>query len=203
MTGYPPVRWFWHGQAIRPKPFVPDGRGGSGQVADAEPYFGSSPATLPSVLGRSGGMADALDSKSSNRKIVWVQVPPPVLFTRVCCGEQVKRQTRSADGSENPTWDPLPTLQWELAVCPDSHATACDLPGAVAFIFVLGPECMLRPRCPAQRLAAPAYDHPEQYPTVPARPPRNPLGGQPVRPPSNATLPISSRSAALLANVVA
>lgn len=25
-------------------------------------------------------MADALDSKSSNRKIVWVQVPPPVLL---------------------------------------------------------------------------------------------------------------------------
>jgi hypothetical protein len=24
-------------------------------------------------------MADALDSKSSNRKVVWVQVPPPVL----------------------------------------------------------------------------------------------------------------------------
>ena len=33
-------------------------------------------------------MADALDSKSSDRKIVWVQVPPPVL-TRltpsICC----------------------------------------------------------------------------------------------------------------------
>ena len=29
---------------------------------------------------RSGGMADALDSKSSDRKIVWVQVPPPVLL---------------------------------------------------------------------------------------------------------------------------
>lgn len=28
---------------------------------------------------RSGGMADALDSKSSCRKTVWVQVPPPVL----------------------------------------------------------------------------------------------------------------------------
>ena len=28
---------------------------------------------------RSGGMADALDSKSSTRKGVWVQVPPPVL----------------------------------------------------------------------------------------------------------------------------
>src|SRR2546430_12105578 len=26
---------------------------------------------------RRGGMADALDSKSSDRKIVWVQVPPP------------------------------------------------------------------------------------------------------------------------------
>jgi hypothetical protein len=26
-------------------------------------------------------MADALDSKSSGRKVVWVQVPPPVLFS--------------------------------------------------------------------------------------------------------------------------
>jgi hypothetical protein len=30
-------------------------------------------------ISRSGGMADALDSKSSIRKNVWVQVPPPVL----------------------------------------------------------------------------------------------------------------------------
>ena len=29
---------------------------------------------------RRGGMADALDSKSSDRKIVWVQVPPPAHF---------------------------------------------------------------------------------------------------------------------------
>jgi hypothetical protein len=29
---------------------------------------------------RSGGMADALDSKSSDRKVVWVQVPPSVLL---------------------------------------------------------------------------------------------------------------------------
>ena len=29
---------------------------------------------------RRGGMADALDSKSSDRKIVWVQVPPPALL---------------------------------------------------------------------------------------------------------------------------
>ena len=28
---------------------------------------------------RRGGMADALDSKSSDRKIVWVQPPPPAL----------------------------------------------------------------------------------------------------------------------------
>jgi hypothetical protein len=27
-------------------------------------------------------MADALDSKSSDRKIVWVQVPPPALMAR-------------------------------------------------------------------------------------------------------------------------
>ncbi len=26
-------------------------------------------------------MADALDSKSSDRKVVWVQVPPPVLLS--------------------------------------------------------------------------------------------------------------------------
>ena len=32
---------------------------------------------------RSGGMADALDSKSSNRKVVGVQVPAPVLKTIV------------------------------------------------------------------------------------------------------------------------
>src|SRR5439155_6212917 len=32
---------------------------------------------------RRGGMADALDSKSSDRKIVWVQVPPPALLFRV------------------------------------------------------------------------------------------------------------------------
>ena len=32
---------------------------------------------------RRGGMADALDSKSSDRKIVWVQVPPPAEFSRV------------------------------------------------------------------------------------------------------------------------
>src|SRR2546423_14394832 len=31
---------------------------------------------------RRGGMADALDSKSSDRKIVWVQVPPPALLFR-------------------------------------------------------------------------------------------------------------------------
>ncbi len=30
---------------------------------------------------RSGGMADALDSKSSTRKGVWVQVPPSVVTT--------------------------------------------------------------------------------------------------------------------------
>ncbi len=30
---------------------------------------------------RSGGMADALDSKSSVLRDVWVQLPPPVLFT--------------------------------------------------------------------------------------------------------------------------
>ena len=28
---------------------------------------------------RSGGMADALDSKSSGLRAVWVQLPPPVL----------------------------------------------------------------------------------------------------------------------------
>ncbi len=27
-------------------------------------------------------MADALDSKSSDRKVVWVQVPPPVYVSR-------------------------------------------------------------------------------------------------------------------------
>jgi hypothetical protein len=32
--------------------------------------------------GRSGGMADALDSKSSSRKAVWVQVPPSVLSVK-------------------------------------------------------------------------------------------------------------------------
>ena len=31
---------------------------------------------------RSGGMADALDSKSSVLRDVWVQLPPPVLFAR-------------------------------------------------------------------------------------------------------------------------
>ena len=34
-----------------------------------------------SSSGRSGGMADAADSKSVARKGVWVQVPPPALLT--------------------------------------------------------------------------------------------------------------------------
>ncbi len=38
----------------------------------------------PSATGQSGGMADALDSKSSARKGVWVQVPPLVPFIRIC-----------------------------------------------------------------------------------------------------------------------
>src|SRR5207249_8464711 len=32
---------------------------------------------------RRGGMADALDSKSSDRKIVWVQVPPPASLPEI------------------------------------------------------------------------------------------------------------------------
>ena len=38
-------------------------------------------------------MADALDSKSSDRKIVWVQVPPPALFS--CRIAFYKNQTES------------------------------------------------------------------------------------------------------------
>ena len=39
-------------------------------------------------MSRSGGMADAKDSKSFARKGVWVQVPPPV-FQAIVRGEQV------------------------------------------------------------------------------------------------------------------
>jgi hypothetical protein len=50
-------------------------------VADVGDFF-LSPDTgfvASSCLRRRGGMADALDSKSSGRKAVWVQVPPPAI----------------------------------------------------------------------------------------------------------------------------
>ena len=36
-------------------------------------------------------LADALDSKSSDRKIVWVRAPPPALFVGVMELEQFER----------------------------------------------------------------------------------------------------------------
>jgi hypothetical protein len=42
-------------------------------------HFGDKTNEVPKS--QSGGMADALDSKSSTRKGVWVQVPPLVLMT--------------------------------------------------------------------------------------------------------------------------
>lgn len=63
---------------------VPTRSGGAKK--SPRPLSGSDPIDTISVhlrlaaQGRSGGMADALDSKSSVRKGVWVRVPPSVLF---------------------------------------------------------------------------------------------------------------------------
>lgn len=45
----------------------------------------------PGPRGRSGGMADAPDSKSGQGNLVWVRLPPPVLFRvkgLVACGRE-------------------------------------------------------------------------------------------------------------------
>src|SRR5690348_13762500 len=49
---------------------------------DRPAYLFQSVDLLPIFSCRSGGMADALDSKSSMGNHVWVQVPPPVLQMR-------------------------------------------------------------------------------------------------------------------------
>ena len=51
--------------------------GTSGKLENSNRVLGGNAPTHPS--GRSGGMADALDSKSSVRKGVWVRLPPSVL----------------------------------------------------------------------------------------------------------------------------
>jgi hypothetical protein len=67
------VTFFPHLLAERPNPIRVWGLDNRGSLNHISRAF-----ACP-VKGRSGGMADALDSKSSDRKIVWVQVPPPVL----------------------------------------------------------------------------------------------------------------------------
>lgn len=48
-------------------------------------------------------MADALDSKSSGRKVVWVQVPPPVLLAPIVVGNPVLTHS-SPLGQPFSTW---------------------------------------------------------------------------------------------------
>ena len=48
-------------------------------------------------------MADALDSKSSGRKVVWVQVPPPVLLLPIIVGNPVLTHS-SPLGQPFSTW---------------------------------------------------------------------------------------------------
>src|SRR5882757_2296728 len=45
---------------------------------------------VESRASRSGGMADAADSKSVGRKAVWVRLPPPAPFLRLAAGRHAK-----------------------------------------------------------------------------------------------------------------
>ena len=50
-----------------------------GRAVDGRAFLRNTSWILQFQLSRSGGMADALDSKSSHLKVVRVQLPPPVL----------------------------------------------------------------------------------------------------------------------------
>ena len=68
-------------------------------------------------------MADALDSKSSGRKAVWVQVPPPVLLTvkgLVVC------RTLSPIRTETHHWEEIGKVVafvWPLRLSADARRT--------------------------------------------------------------------------------
>ena len=82
---------------------------------------------------RSGGMADALDSKSSNRKVVGVQVPAPVFWVPDIwqvsdCVDLGYRQGSSLSGAEHDTFgDPSNRFGDRVSRCRQNSAFGTNI----------------------------------------------------------------------------